>query len=235
MPDRIDRRATAVASSPRRSDDRLDSLPANVRDHQSVLLRRFAPRERIVQVGAPTGTIFELVRGVVVVTAPADDGRHRVVDIVRPGRFFGFTGHGRHRCTAVAATGVVVCCLDLATARRNDTVAARIEREMLSEIDRQRELRLLFGRGTAIERIVGFFAMQVSPEAPNVVHLPVMRREIAELLGLTVETVSRSLTRLKREGRLVEEGSGHWRIAEAPRHAAPRSRLVAANGAEGRE
>lgn len=186
-------------------------------DRPSVHMRRYAPRDRIFQFGGPVDTVFELVRGCVVITAPHGTGRRRIVDFVQPGRLFGFTAQAHHRFTAVAATAATVCCLNLALARRNDRVAAWIDREMLAEIDRLRDVATLLLRGAAIERIAGLFSLSASPETSGVIHLPVTRSEIADLLGLTVETVCRNVTKLKRDGILVEEGGGVWRIADAPR------------------
>ncbi|NLH81681.1 MAG: Crp/Fnr family transcriptional regulator [Phyllobacteriaceae bacterium] len=192
-------------------------------DRAGVRLRRYAPGDRVFEFGAPVDTVFELVQGCVVITTSGDPSR-RVVDLVQPGRFFGFTAHARQRCAAVAATGAIVCCLNLAVARRNDRVAARIDREMRAEIDRLRAFAALVGRRAAIERIAGLFSAMVPDEAPAVVHLPVTRGEIADLLGLAVETVCRNLTKMKRDGLLIEEGGGIWRIADPSRLA----RLAAA-------
>ncbi len=225
MSERPDPRAsTPVISSPLRRD----GIPwgaGEAFDRASVRMRRYAARERIFDCGAPVDTVFELVQGCVVITTSDDPNRRRVVDFIQPGRLFGFTAHARQRCTAVAATGATVYCLDLAVARRNDRVAAWIDREMRAEIDRLRERTTLLGRKAAIERIAGLFSSMTSRDAPTVVHLPVTRGEIADLLGLAVETVCRNLTQLKRDGVLVEEGGGAWRIADASRLA----RLAAAD------
>ncbi len=177
-------------------------------DRPSVQMRRVPAREHVFREGDPAREVHELVQGAVLLIRTLRDGRRQIVDVVGPGRLFGFTAGDRHRCSAVAATSTLICGLDLALAQRNPRVAERLEREMLGEIDRMRELALMLGRAGALERVAGFFAAMVDGRGGSVeIDLPLNRAEIADHLGLTIETVSRQISWLRREG-IVENDSG---------------------------
>ena len=95
---------------------------------------------------------------------------------------------------------------------------------MLGEIDRLRELALVLGRASALERVAGFFAAMVDGRGGSVeIDLPMNRGEIADHLGLTIETVSRQISRLRREG-ITENDSGSRIFVLDP------ARLAALNG-----
>lgn len=193
-------------------------------DRPSVQMRRVAAHEHVFREGDPAREVYELVQGAVLLVRALRDGRRQIVDVVGPGRLFGFTAAARHRCSAVVSSSALVCGLDLALAQRNPRVAERLEREMLGEIDRLRELALVLGRASALERVAGFFTAMVDGRGGSVeIDLPMNRGEIADHLGLTIETVSRQISRLRREG-IIENDSGSRIFVLDP------ARLAALNG-----
>lgn len=190
------------------SDGRAPSATPRV-----VRMRRLAARDRVHDEGAAVTEVSEVVQGAVLIFATLGDGRRQILDVVGPGRLFGLTAGGRHRSSAVAATASLVCALDLATARRNPRIARRIEQEALAEIDRLRDLAVLLGRKTAQERVASFLLTlsgDLGTEAT--LDLPVGRGEIADHLGLTLETVCRHITGLEKEGVIRREGATGLRI-----------------------
>ena len=173
----------------------------------TVRIQRLRPHDTLFDEGDRAGDVFEVTRGTILVLRTLPDGRRQIVDVVGPGRLFGFTAADRHRCTAVAATAGVVCRLDRAEAMRHPGICERLAQATLDEIDRLRDLALALGRKTALERVASFLlSLAEDPEAATgEIHLPVTRAEMADHLGLTIETVSRNITRLKRDGLLAEE------------------------------
>ncbi len=79
---------------------------------------------------------------------------------------------------------------------------------MLSEIARLRDLATLLGRKTALERIASFLVGQMGEDkGPCALVLPFSRREIADHLGLVIETVCRNLRQLKEQGLISLDGN----------------------------
>lgn len=176
-------------------------------DHPTVAVRRLVARATLFAPGDTASELYEVVRGTVMVSRTAGDGRRQIVDIVGRGRLFGFAGSDRHDCTAIALTATVVCTLDQQAARRHPLIGERLDRAARAEIHRLRDLALLLGRMTALERVASFFLGLIGDEAAVSarIALPVTRAEIADHLGLTIETVSRNITKLKRLGILGED------------------------------
>ena len=171
--------------------------------------------------GDPAREVFELVQGAVLVSRTLRDGRRQIVDVVGPGRLFGFTAGDRHRCSAVVCASALVCGLDLALAQRNPRVAEKLEREMLGEIDRMRDLAVLLGRATALERVATFFSTLAAGRCGTIeIDLPLTRCEVADHLGLTIETVSRQISWLRRQGIIETNGASRVVVLDPARLAA---------------
>jgi CRP/FNR family transcriptional regulator len=187
--------------------------------YPTVRVRQLAPREVLFAPGDPTGPLHEITRGTVLVLCGLDDGRRQIVDIAGPGRLLGLGATDRHRCTAVAVEPTVVSSFDRDIGFDHPIVAGRINRAALAEIDRLRDLALSLGRKTAIERLASFFAGLVDDDTADAAELvlPIGRGEIADHLGLTLETVSRTIGRLKRAGLLVEERGDVVRLPDRRR------------------
>jgi CRP/FNR family transcriptional regulator, nitrogen fixation regulation protein len=136
------------------------------------------------------------------------DGRRRIVDFLLPGDFFGF----RARHTEFFAADAIVAGTEVAryprrgveTAADSNTRLARQIREVAFEsISRSQARLLILGRVTAREKVHAFLDEMAhrSFDGPtNAVVLPMSRYDIADYLAVSVETVSRALTDLKRRG-----------------------------------
>jgi len=136
------------------------------------------------------------------------DGRRQIVDLLLPDDVFGFGMRGRHRFAVEAAVdGTVVARYPrsrLETLASSDVRVARELQDAAAEaMARLQTLILTLGRTTA-EAKVGFFllrmAERLSAGPADVLLLPISRDDIADYLALSVETVSRALTQLKRRG-----------------------------------
>jgi CRP/FNR family transcriptional regulator len=137
------------------------------------------------------------------------DGRRQVVDFLIEGEFFGISSD---RCygysvEAIARTTLVRYArarLEAAIEAQPD-LARRLFGIACAELQRARQHLLLLGRKSADEKIASFLltlALRLDPEgdALDALQLPMSRQDMADYLGLTIETVSRTLTRLRRDG-----------------------------------
>jgi CRP/FNR family transcriptional regulator len=182
----------------------------------TVQVRRFAIGDIVFAESDPASEIHELAQGTAMISRRLPDGRRQIVDIVGPGRLFGFTTGDRHDCTAVALSAAVVCGLDRRAAQRDPQVAERVARAMIAEIHRLRDLALLLGCKTAIERVASFLVDLIGDDAqaPSEILSPVSRAEMAAYLGLTIETVSRNITLLKQSGLITADGLDAFTILD---------------------
>ncbi len=153
----------------------------------------------------PAQFLYEVVSGAVRTSKLLSDGRRQVCSFYLPGDIFGLDAGELHRFSAEAVTTSVVRVLD----RRRVTAAAEREgglrSQLLSltahELCHAHDHVLLLGRKSATERVVAFL-LEMAARQPRrpAVDLPMSRSDIADYLGLTVETVSRTLSELESSG-----------------------------------
>jgi CRP/FNR family nitrogen fixation transcriptional regulator len=145
------------------------------------------------------------------------DGRRQIGAFHLVGDIFGLENSDVHRFTAEA---VVDTALRLAKRHNLESMAesdARVANNLLnlttSNLQHAEDHMLLLGRKTALERVVAFLLeMDRRLSAANIMALPMCRRDIADYLGLTLETVSRSLSNLHDRGILGFLGPSQRRI-----------------------
>ncbi|MEQ6250005.1 transcriptional regulator FnrL [Sulfitobacter sp. HNIBRBA3233] len=171
--------------------------------------RSFAAGEPILWRGEPLEFVASLVSGVASLSKTLEDGRTQMVGLLLPSDFIGRPGRARIDFDVTATTDVTLCCFRRAPFERlvEDTphVAQRLMELALDELDVARDWMLLLGRKTAREKIATFVLMlvrrsQIDGQMPTRIALPMTRDQIANFLGLTLETVSRQLNALKKEG-----------------------------------
>ena len=167
--------------------------------------RAYTKDEEVFAEGDRASSFFKVVSGAVRTSKLLSDGRRQIDAFHLPGDFFGIESGEEHRFSAEALgeTTVVAyrrCSLDLLAA--GDTGFARqLVAAMMRSLERAQDHMLLLGRKTAMEKIATFL-LDLSGRVPQAgqVDLPMSRTDIADHLGLTIETVSRSLTQLERQG-----------------------------------
>ena len=150
-----------------------------------------------------------VVAGVAALTKTMEDGRTQMVGLLLPSDFIGRPGRRDVDFDVTATTEVTLCSFQKkpfeALVEQVPHISQRMLEMALDELDAAREWMLLLGRKTAREKIASFLEMLVrrshidGQKIPHVA-LPLTREEIANYLGLTLETVSRQLSALKREG-----------------------------------
>ncbi|MBL8671486.1 MAG: helix-turn-helix domain-containing protein [Alphaproteobacteria bacterium] len=156
--------------------------------------------------GDDASRIYEVTSGIVRLTKTLADGRRQVLDFVDSGRFIGLHEDALHGATAEAVTPVTVICYESAGVARavaeDAATAQRLLAELLGAAARAESRLVVVGRMTAEERVASFLLARAGDEAADgdVFKLQMGRADIADYLALTVETVSRTLSRFKAQG-----------------------------------
>ena len=166
--------------------------------------------------------VGSVVRGVASLTQAMEDGRTQMVGLLLPSDFVGRPGRESAAYDVVATTDLVMCCFrkkpfeDMMM--RTPHIAQRLLEMTLDELDAAREWMLVLGRKTAREKIASLLSIiarrdatlnLVGVEGPLEFDLPLTREAMANYLGLTLETVSRQVNALKRDGVIDLVGKRH--------------------------
>lgn len=169
---------------------------------------RFAPKETLLEQGQSAPTVYNITSGTVRLYSLLPDGRRQIVGFALPGDFIGLSMQETASISADALDTVSACAFSRATysalADSKPLLLRRLHDMANHELTLAQEQMVLLGRRSAEEKIVCFLlAMQRRWAriglASVTVPLPMGRQDIADFLGLTIETVSRTLTRLARD------------------------------------
>lgn len=200
-------RQTALCAS--MVDDELEALSAIGR-------RKLFPGGQVVTwSGDPNTLCANVVSGALKVTASTEDGREQIVGLLYQGDFAGQPFVEEAPLTITALTDTDLCIFPRPAFERTLGDHPRLERLLLQRtmrsLDEARQRMLSLGRKNAQERIAGFLldvierTVSRGATLPLAIELPIGRGEMADFLGLTIETVSRQLTKLKSEGVIAFE------------------------------
>lgn len=150
-----------------------------------------------------------VVFGIASLSRTLEDGRTQMVGLLLPSDFIGRPGRETVDFDVTAVTDVTLCRFERVTFQKLVTdfphLSQRAMEMALDELNAAREWMVLLGRKTAREKIATFIEMIVRRDAvpahgPKDHILPLTREEIANFLGLTLETVSRQLSAMKKDG-----------------------------------
>ena len=171
----------------------------------------FSRNEEIYGECEPADYLYKVVSGAVRTYRVLDDGRRQVGAFYLPGDMFGMEFGDEHRCSAEAIGSVTVRVFKrsavLALAGRDRNVSHQIWEMTARELRRAQDHMLLLIK-SAEERLASFLMeMHSRLTARNEVHLPMSRQDIADYLGLTIETVSRMFTQFENEATIGLSGS----------------------------
>jgi CRP/FNR family transcriptional regulator len=188
--------------------------------------RSFAAGQPILFAGDRMEFVGSVVSGIATLSQGMEDGRTQMVGMLLASDFIGRPGRERAPYDVVAVTDLLLCCFRRkpfeALLQSTPNVGGRLLEMTLDELDAAREWMLLLGRKTAREKIASLLAIFVRREAalrsgkartpvadlPRdiAVDLPLTREAMADYLGLTLETVSRQISALKRDGVIHLDG-----------------------------
>lgn len=164
-----------------------------------------------------------VVQGIASLSRTLEDGRTQMVGLLLPSDFIGRPGRETVEFDVTAVTEVTLCRFkrrpfeDLV--ERVPHISQRMLEMALDELNAAREWMVLLGRKSAKEKIATFIEMivrrnTVPMRSAQSHELPLTREEIANFLGLTLETISRQLSALKREGVLEFSDRRHFVIKD---------------------
>jgi CRP/FNR family transcriptional regulator, anaerobic regulatory protein len=166
-----------------------------------------SPGQTIVLEGDPCSHCFRVLTGAVRLYKATIDGRRQVIDFLVAGDCFGLLGaHYTYSVEAIThSTLIRTPRASLAAAvRERPALADRLIELAAAELARAHEQMLLLGRKNAQEKVASLLlelARRIgADQARPAFRLPISRQEMADHLGLTIETVSRTMTRLKEDG-----------------------------------
>ena len=182
--------------------------------------RSFQAGQPVIWSGDKMDFVASVVTGVATLTQTMEDGRRQMVGLLLPSDFVGRPGRTKAGYDVTATTDLLMCCfrrkpfeeLLLSTPH----VAQRLLEMTLDELDAAREWLLLLGRKTALEKIASLLVIIARRGAAlgaalaggqMVFDLPLTREQMADYLGLTLETVSRKVSALKTDGLIGLEGN----------------------------
>jgi len=177
---------------------------------------QFASGETVFAEEEMTTSFYSLLEGVMRLYKLLPDGRRQIVGFALPGDFLGMTTSGRHNFSADAIGPVAVCRFSRTSFARfvedKPHFLQRINELAVRELSQARDHMVLLGRRSAEEKVaaflIGWRSRNVQLRGPSAtVPLPMSRQDIADYLGLTIETVSRTFTKLERDG-VIEIVSG---------------------------
>lgn len=189
--------------------------------------RTYEAGQTIVWSGEPMDFVGSVVSGIATLTQTMEDGRTQMVGLLLPSDFVGRPGRQGAAYDVVATTDLVMCCFRKVPfeemMERTPHIAQRLLEMTLDELDAAREWMLVLGRKTAREKIASLLSIIARRDASlnlsgstgkMVFDLPLTREAMADYLGLTLETVSRQISALKRDGVIELEGKRHVTIPD---------------------
>jgi CRP/FNR family nitrogen fixation transcriptional regulator len=162
----------------------------------------YARNEEIFGESEPADWVYRVASGVVRTYRILADGRRQVAEFYLEGDVFGLEAGAEHRTSAEAVSDCELIAIrrsHLSERSVSDNVTAhKLWSLTLHHLRRSEEHMLVLGRKNACERLA-WFLMDMAERIPahDIVALPMSRQDIADFLGLTIETVSRTMTQLQ--------------------------------------
>ena len=201
--------------------------------------RSYEAGQNVVWAGDRMDFVATISSGVASMSQTLEDGRTQMVGLLLTNDFMGHPGRELAPFDVVATTNITLCCFRKkafeATLVEIPHVAQRLLQMTMSELDAAREWMLLLGRKTAREKIASLLVIiarrtgRTSDDGRGMVFdLPLTRVAMSEYLGLTLETVSRQITSLRKSGIITIENKRHIRAPDF-------NKLVAASGGDLKE
>ena len=170
--------------------------------------------ETLLWEGDPAPVVANIIDGVLKLSVNLQDGREQIVSVMYAADFIGrpFGKESPYRVTAM--TDAEVCVFTRSSfdgfAKEHPDLQNKLLQRTLDELDRAREWMTLLGKKSATERIATLLVelsdrLSLDGCSPTTLYLdrfelPMDRQQISDILGLTIETVSRQFSRIRKEG-----------------------------------
>jgi CRP/FNR family nitrogen fixation transcriptional regulator len=167
-------------------------------------VQHFAQDRQIFADGEASEHFYRVVSGVVRACKYLSDGRRQIEAFYVAGDMFGLEANTRHSLTTEAVNNATVVFYRRkaveTTARKDAALSAQLMGAMMQALGHARNHSLVLGRRCAAEKLAAFL-IECAARAldADTILLPMTRQDIADYLGLTIETVSRTLTQMERD------------------------------------
>jgi CRP/FNR family transcriptional regulator, nitrogen fixation regulation protein len=172
---------------------------------------RFDREQEIYGEGEPAEYVYRVVSGAVRTCTFDAEGRRQIGGFYLPGDFFGVENSDTHRFCAEALATTELALFPVSAlagaAEKNKAIARALWSLMAAELSQAREHMLVVGKKSALERLVSFLNEMGKRACNTSMDLPMSRVDIADYLGLTIETVSRMFSKLERDHAIALNGA----------------------------
>lgn len=176
------------------------------RCHHQIVQRRLGAHTHLFREGERRHHIYLVESGVVSSYKMLPDGRRQILGFAYPGELLGFEREDIYHCCAESLCDSRIRAIPLSSidtlVQEEPGFGAYLLQHLSTELSDCREQLVALGRKSAMEKLATFL-LHVSErvgdyrEPADNLHLPMRRSDIADYLGLTIETVSRNITKLK--------------------------------------
>jgi CRP/FNR family transcriptional regulator len=171
----------------------------------------YSAGEAVFWEGDLAGHIFDVTEGILRIYRILPDGRRAIMGFIYPGDVLGVSFQSRYLFTAEAVTDVKVRRFSrnrfFALVNESPELRPQLFAILCDEMSAAQDQMLLLGRRSAEERVVSFLlAVHRKNGVGNAIEVPMSRLDMADYLGLTIETVSRMMTGLTRRGLIAATG-----------------------------
>lgn len=179
----------------------------------------------LAHAGDPRREVYTVTRGMLRRVRLLPDGRRLIAGFLMAGDFIGYSGAPEYRHSLEAVTDCALCVFPLQSMRalcqRHPALESGMLAQACEELDATRGNLMLLARLAPAERLAGFLielAQRQQRRGGSVaqVALPMTRADIADHLGLTIETVSRSFTRLRQGGLIAFDDPRQIELVDLP-------------------
>jgi CRP-like cAMP-binding protein len=176
-------------------------------------------RRTFLTEGMPAHACYEIVNGTVILYKELPGRRRQILDVLGPGSWFGIAFGLHHTCSAEALTATTLRVHDRGAIQRSYVLQERMVAEVHKALEAAQNHAVLLGRKTAVERIATFLlnlaSLHSQPAGERtraMLAVPMKQSDIGDYLGLTVETVSRTITLLKKRMIIATGKRGHFKL-----------------------
>lgn len=203
---------------------RQDSICGSLDDIELRALHRIGRRRQVARgetvswAGDEGGACANILSGMFKLSALTADGREQIVGLLYPSDFVGRPYASQTEFTVTALSDAELCVFPRiefeGALALHGTLSRELLRRTLETLDGARRRMVLLSRQSAEERVSGFLldmaarpgACRASVDGPTTFDLPLSRGTMGDVLGLTIETVSRQMTRLRAAGVIALPG-----------------------------
>ena len=186
----------------------------------------FEPGAIIRRMGEPVDMIYYLESGFLTLSKTSNSGKRQVINFLFPGEYCGITNHKYYPfdIETVSFASIMLISMDDFTAERkiNIDLQERIIKQLVYWSDGLEELIFLLGAKNAIGKTATFLLFLKIRQRqyltdPDYKEIPLTRADIADFLGLTIETVSRTITKFKQLKLIETIDQGRVKILDTHR------------------